>query len=58
MPVAFVDVEGKRITETMHWGYMGWKPKEVQKPFLPINTRDDSLTKSRCGGEPSNPKDA
>lgn len=45
MPVAFVDVEGKRITETMHWGYMGWKPKEVQKPFLPINTRDDSLTK-------------
>ncbi len=45
MPVAFVDDEGKRIAENMYWGFMGWKPKKGQKPFLPINTRDDSLTK-------------
>ncbi|MDZ7717850.1 MAG: SOS response-associated peptidase [Balneolaceae bacterium] len=58
MPVAFVDENGKRILDTMHWGFMGWKPKPGKKPFLPINTRDDSLLekpmwkkpfiKSRC----------
>ncbi|MBD3615367.1 MAG: SOS response-associated peptidase [Gracilimonas sp.] len=45
MPVAFINDEGKRILEPMHWGFMGWKPKDGKKPFLPINTRDDSLTK-------------
>ncbi|MBO6794509.1 MAG: SOS response-associated peptidase [Balneolaceae bacterium] len=45
MPVAYVDEDGKRIAENMHWGFMGWKPKDGKKPFLPINTRDDSLTK-------------
>lgn len=45
MPVAFVDENGKRILETMHWGFMGWKPKPGKKPFLPINTRDDSVVK-------------
>lgn len=45
MPVAFVDDSGNRVAENMFWGFMGWKPKEGQKPFLPINTRDDSLIK-------------
>ncbi|MGB0346179.1 MAG: SOS response-associated peptidase [Balneolaceae bacterium] len=45
MPVAFVDDSGKSVAENMHWGFMGWKSKEGQKPFLPINTRDDSLMK-------------
>lgn len=45
MPVAFVDENGKRILESMHWGFMGWKPKPGKKPFLPINTRDDSVVK-------------
>ncbi len=45
MPVAYSDADGKRVAENMHWGFMGWKPKDGQKPFLPINTRDDSLTK-------------
>lgn len=43
MPVAYVDENGKRTLETMHWGFMGWKPKPGKRPFLPINTRDDSL---------------
>lgn len=43
MPVSYESENGKRILETMHWGYMGWKPKPGSKPFLPINTRDDSL---------------
>lgn len=45
MPVAYSDADGKRVLENMYWGFMGWKPKEGQKSFLPINTRDDSLTK-------------
>lgn len=44
MPVAYLDEDGNRIAENMHWGFMGWKPKDGKKPFLPINTRDDSLT--------------
>ncbi|MCH2449855.1 MAG: SOS response-associated peptidase [Gracilimonas sp.] len=47
MPVAFTNEEGKRILEPMHWGFMGWKPKEGDRPFLPINTRDDKVMKSR-----------
>lgn len=43
MPVSYESENGTRILETMHWGYMGWKPKPGSKPFLPINTRDDSL---------------
>lgn len=45
MPVAYTNPEGKRILVPMHWGFMGWKPKGDKKPFLPINTRDDSVTK-------------
>jgi len=45
MPVAYTNPDGKRILEPMHWGFMGWKPKEGDRPFLPINTRDDSVTK-------------
>ncbi len=42
MPVSFLE-EGRKIIENMHWGFMGWKPKPGQKPFLPINARDDSF---------------
>lgn len=49
MPVSYETEDSKRFLETMHWGYMGWKPKPGKKPFLPINTRDDSITKNRCG---------
>ncbi len=45
MPVAQCNEEGKRVLESMHWGFMGWKPKPGTKPFLPINTRDDSVAK-------------
>lgn len=45
MPVAYVNEEGKRVIELMHWGFMGWKPKGDQRPFTPINTRDDSIPK-------------
>jgi len=45
MPVSYENKDNKRILESMHWGYMGWKPKPGKKPFLPINTRDDSITK-------------
>lgn len=45
MPVAFTSQNGKRVLESMHWGFMGWKPKGDKSPFLPINTRDDSVTK-------------
>ena len=44
MPVSYQAEDGNRILETMHWGFMGWKPKPGKKPFLPINTRDDSVT--------------
>ncbi|MAO64846.1 MAG: hypothetical protein CL666_07575 [Balneola sp.] len=47
MPVAFTNEEGGRILMPMHWGFMGWKPEEGDRPFLPINTRDDKVTKSR-----------
>ncbi|MFV1883353.1 MAG: SOS response-associated peptidase [Balneola sp.] len=43
MPVALIDENGDRVLKKLHWGFMGWKPKEGQKPFSPINTRDDSL---------------
>lgn len=45
MPVAYVNDDGDRIIELMHWGFMGWKPKPGQRPFMPINTRDDSIAK-------------
>ena len=45
MPVALVNEKGERMRNNLHWGFMGWKPKAGQKPFLPINTRDDSLLK-------------
>lgn len=45
MPVAYRGQNGQNILEKMHWGFMGWKPKPGKRPFLPINTRDDSLTK-------------
>ena len=44
MPVACSDGDGRRMLTSMHWGFMGWKPKPGTKPFLPINTRDDSVT--------------
>ena len=47
MPVAFTNEDGKRILMPMHWGFMGWKPKDGKKPFIPINTRDDKVLKSR-----------
>lgn len=43
MPLAYLNKEGVRILEKMHWGYMGWVPDGPQKTFLPINARDDSL---------------
>lgn len=43
MPVAYTNEEGHRLLEPMYWGFMGWKPKPGTKPFLPINTRDDSM---------------
>lgn len=45
MPVAFTTQNGKRVLQNMHWGFMGWKPEDGKSPFLPINTRDDSVTK-------------
>lgn len=47
MPVVYTNEDGKRILTPMHWGFMGWKPKEGDKPFLPINTRDDKVIKSQ-----------
>lgn len=44
MPVAYTGDDGKRVLEPMHWGFMGWKPKDGKTPFLPINTRDDTIT--------------
>ncbi|WP_421773734.1 SOS response-associated peptidase [Gracilimonas sp.] len=52
MPVAYTNEEGKRILEPMHWGFMGWKPKKGDRPFLPINTRDDKVRKSRMWTNP------
>ena len=52
MPVAYIDDNGKRSLETMHWGFMGWEPKPGKKPFLPINTRDDSLLKKPMWKKP------
>lgn len=46
MPVALSNDEGQRVLEPMHWGFMGWKPKEGDRPFLPINARDDKVMKS------------
>ena len=43
MPIAYVNEEGERVLEKMHWGYMGWVPDGAQRPFLPINARDDSM---------------
>lgn len=43
MPVAYVNEEGKRVMERLHWGFMGWKAKPGARPFYPINTRSDSL---------------
>ncbi len=43
MPVACANEDGHRELEPMYWGFMGWKPKPGTKPFLPINTRDDSI---------------
>lgn len=43
MPVACTDGDGNRIVTPMYWGFMGWKPKPGSRPFLPINTRDDSV---------------
>lgn len=43
MPVALTNEENQTVIEPMHWGFMGWKPKPGTKPFLPINTRDDSV---------------
>jgi putative SOS response-associated peptidase YedK len=45
MPVANINTEGQIVLEPMHWGFMGWEPKPGTKPFLPINTRDDSVAK-------------
>ena len=45
MPIAYVDDSGKRILERMHWGYMGWVPDASQRPFLPINARDNNILK-------------
>lgn len=45
MPVAFTGEDGRRMLESMHWGFMGWQPKPGDSPFLPINTRDDSVAK-------------
>jgi putative SOS response-associated peptidase YedK len=52
MPVARVNEDGKRVLEPMHWGFMGWKPKEGDRPFTPINTRDDKVMKSRMWKTP------
>ncbi|MFO7847185.1 MAG: SOS response-associated peptidase [Balneolaceae bacterium] len=52
MPVAYVDENGKRTLETMHWGFMGWKPKPGKKPFLPINTRNDSIVEKPMWKKP------
>lgn len=32
-----------RIRTAMHWGFMGWKPKGNERPFLPINTRSEQI---------------
>ncbi|MAL18509.1 MAG: hypothetical protein CL670_12495 [Balneola sp.] len=52
MPVAFVNEEGQRVIVSMHWGFMGWKPKKGDKPFTPINTRDDKIMSSRMWKSP------
>lgn len=44
MPVCFQDENGNRILDSMHWGFVGWKPKPGSKGFFPINTREDALT--------------
>lgn len=43
MPAAYTNSKGERILDSMHWGFMGWRPKPGTRPFLPINTRDDSV---------------
>ncbi len=45
LPAAYVNEDQNRILTPMHWGFMGWQPKPGSKPFLPINTRDDSVAK-------------
>jgi putative SOS response-associated peptidase YedK len=52
MPVAFTNEEGQRVLSPMHWGFMGWKPKEGDRLFMPINTRDDKVMKSRMWKSP------
>src|SRR5690625_2624980 len=47
MPVACTDGDANRIVTPMYWGFMGWKPKPGSRPFLPINTRDDSVAVDR-----------
>lgn len=52
LPVARTNENGKRAINAMHWGFMGWKPKPGDRPFTPINTRDDKILKSRMWKSP------
>lgn len=51
LPVAYSE-EGKAVIAPMYWGFMGWEPKEGDKPLTPINARDDKILKSRLWKEP------
>lgn len=52
LPVARTNEAGIREINTMHWGFMGWKPKKGDRPFIPINTRDDKILTSRMWKSP------
>lgn len=45
VPVIFPSNIGTNqlIRIPMHWGFMGWKLKANERPFLPINTRSEQL---------------
>ena len=43
MPVV-VNSAGRPEMEMMHWGFMGLKPKPGERPFLPVNTRAESIS--------------
>ncbi len=43
MPIAFTGDGGERVLQAANWGFMKWKPKPGEKPFLPINARAESV---------------
>ena len=44
LPVAYRNERSDVVIEPMNWGFIGWPPKEGERPFSIINTRDDKIT--------------